>query len=145
MHPFDHSSNHTLRPSSARVSITPPVGGCVLALQAEIKSALDRAYDLTKAGKPILATDLILGVVDRWIWNRKFDQVSLFLQEADPFRLPPASITGLLCLTLPKNLGADAEVLGKARVDFFDLSMLALTEVSHWSEESIQALKLRLR
>ncbi len=132
IHPFDFLSPDPIQ----------TIQGCVRTLQgvAEVKSALDRTYDLAKAGKPIAATDLVVSIVDRWIYDTKFNQVSFLLVYAETFRLPPESITGLLCVTFPVK-----QVLGKARVDFFDRSMLALTEVSHWSEESIQAVTLRLK
>lgn len=106
---------------------------------AQVKSALDRTYGLAKDGYTIAATDCIVGAVDRWIYDGKFTQVSLLLQEVDTFRLPPEALTGVLCVTLPVR-----QRLSKSRADFFERSMVALTEVWGWSQDRIQAVTLRL-
>lgn len=62
---------------------------------------LGRLYGLTAEEKPRFALSMLFDVIDRWMLDGQWSRVEAVLAEADPSRLAPVCVSGLLTITRP--------------------------------------------
>jgi hypothetical protein len=91
------------------------------ALDRDTDALLRVAYEHVEAGRPVAATDALVGQLDAWLGAGHFDRVIALLERCDAERLAPDVLTGILSLTAHAKAS-----LGPSRPAFFERAMAAL-------------------